>query len=71
MGFKLHEIDYRDVMFRANTAFVDLVLNMGQDVNASYSNLQVIEIPDDVDLSNTYINNNYGYETLRECGRVW
>lgn len=69
-------VDYWDIeksfknemKFRTDPILVSIVEELGLDAGGEYSELQVIEIPDDA--KEPYIHEYDGFETLRE-GRVW
>jgi hypothetical protein len=58
--------------FRTNADFVDIVENVrSKELASRYPELEVIEIPDDIEF---YIDSNDesgGYETIHETHRIW
>lgn len=53
---------------RTQPLLVECVETLGKDVNTSYSELKIIEIPDDVDWG---ISEYDGIESIHEVHRVW
>lgn len=54
--------------FREDKTLIEVVEELGEKTNAFYSNLKIVEIPDDLD----YIIDNYdGIETLHQKVKEW
>lgn len=57
---------YKD--YREDPTLIQVVEELGEKANSPYSNLRIVEIPDDLD----YVIDNYdGIETLHEKVREW
>ena len=57
-----------DEDFREDKTLIEVVEELGEKANAFYSNLKIVEIPDDLD----YVIDNYdGIETLRQKVQEW
>ena len=57
-----------DEKFREDKTLIEVVEELGEKANAFYSNLKIVEIPDDLD----YVIDNYdGIETLRQKVKEW
>lgn len=57
-----------DEKFREDKTLIEVVEELGEKANAFYSNLKIVEIPDDLD----YVIDNYdGIETLRQKVQEW
>lgn len=65
-----YEIEGRldKIKFRTNKILVEVVEELGSKANDAYSDLRVLEVPDDID--NPHIDDYDGIETLEE-GRSW
>jgi hypothetical protein len=55
-------------MERDDPILIQVVETLGEDADGRYSELKVVEIPDDVDW---YIHDYDGMETIRESHRSW
>lgn len=55
-------------LHRDDPILVQVVEELGRKAGDDYANLEVIEIPDDVDW---YIHDYDGMETIREKHRIW
>ena len=53
---------------RTNPKLIECVEKLGNDASGSYSRLQIIEIPDNVEWD---IEDNDGYEWVAEKHRTW
>lgn len=53
---------------RSNPKLVECVEKLGKEASGRYANLEVVEIPDDVEYD---INNYDGMETVEEKHRSW
>lgn len=53
---------------RTNPRLVEVVETLGKDASGGFANLEVVEVPDDV---NWEIHNYDGWETIHEKHRVW
>lgn len=59
---------YIDSSYREDKILVEIVERLGKEANSDYSNLIVIEIPDDLD----YVIDDYdGLETLHQRVQEW
>lgn len=77
LGDCLDEIDkkdwdenylYLDRTCREDSALIEVVEELGEKANTMYSNLKIVEIPDNLD----YVIDDYdGVETLHEKVREW
>ena len=57
-----------DEKFREDKTLIEVVEELGEKANAFYSNLKIVEIPDDLD----YVIDNYdGIETLHQKVKEW
>ena len=57
-----------DEKFREDKTLIEVVEELGKKANAFYSNLKIVEIPDDLD----YVIDNYdGIETLHQKVKEW
>ena len=57
-----------DEKFREDKTLIEVVEELGEKANAFYSNLKIVEIPDDLD----YVIDNYdGIETLHQKVQEW
>ena len=57
-----------DENFREDKTLIEVVEELGEKANAFYSNLKIVEIPDDLD----YVIDNYdGIETLHQKVQEW
>lgn len=57
---------YKD--YREDPTLIEVVEELGEKANSRYSNLRIVEIPDDLD----YVIDDYdGIETLHENVREW
>lgn len=65
--YDIHSFNVRD-MDRHDPLLIQLVEELGEEVNTRYSNLQIIEIPDDADY---VIEEYYGLENIAEKCRKW
>ena len=67
---KILNVEY-DLEFernRTSPSLIAVVEKLGDEANASFSKLKVVEIPDDVDW---YIDDYDGVETIHEKHRIW
>ena len=53
---------------RTNPRLVEVVETLGKDASGGFANLEVVEVPDDV---NWEIHDYDGWETIHEKHRVW
>jgi hypothetical protein len=53
---------------RDDPMLVQVVEDLGENANSNYSELKVVEIPNDVDW---YIHDYDGVEVINECHRHW
>lgn len=53
---------------RTNPKLIEVVETLGKDANGGFANLEVVEVPDDVDWE---IHDYDGWETIHERHRVW
>ena len=63
----IDDVHYFDIP-RNDPVLVEIVEDLGQQANASYAELKVVEIPDDVDW---YIKEYDGIEHIAERHRTW
>ena len=57
-----------DEKFREDKTLIEVVEELGEKANTFYSNLKIVEIPDDLD----YVIDNYdGIETLHQKVKEW
>ena len=55
---------------RTDLYLIEVVKELGKEANGFYSDLKIVEIPDE--LADNYIIENYdGYETLHEKVQIW
>ena len=57
-----------DEKFREDKTLIEVVEELGEKANAFYSNLKIVEIPDDLDYA---IDNYDGIETLHQKVQEW
>lgn len=59
---------FLDEGFREDKTLIEVVEELGDKANSAYSNLKIVEIPDDLD----YVIDNYdGIETLHQKVKEW
>lgn len=66
---KINDIYFSDRRIdRDDSALVDVVRELGEDADGEFAELEIVEIPDDVDW---FIDEYDGVETIRERHRSW
>lgn len=66
--FYISEYEYRTVYKRSDSDLVRIVEEMGEDADGRFSQLAVVEIPDDVEWE---LHDYDGIESIHEKHRVW
>lgn len=53
---------------RTDPLLIQVIEELGEEANSRFSRLEIVEIPDELEWE---IDDNDGYETIREKGRSW
>jgi hypothetical protein len=67
-GIVLDNWNYDGRDFRSNPVLIECVETLGKKVNTDYSDLKIVEIPDDVEWEITEYD---GWEQIEEVHRIW